>query len=104
MSVCVYVFVCMYLCVHECVCVRSCMCVRALVCLHLCLCAYLFVCVCLPVCVYVHVFDRGTLQMLALELLGNGESRPKVHNDEIQKAIDSLQNESHKVNGLRRGQ
>ena len=42
--------------------------------------------------------------MLALELLGNGESRPKVHNDEIQKAIDSLQNESHKVNGLHRSQ
>ena len=42
--------------------------------------------------------------MLALELLGNGESRPKVHNDEIQKAIDSLQNESHKVSGLHRGQ
>ena len=35
--------------------------------------------------------------MLALELLGNGENRPKVHADEIKKAIDSLQNESHKV-------
>ena len=38
--------------------------------------------------------------MLALELLGNGENRPKVHADEIKKAIDSLQNESHKVNEM----
>jgi len=35
--------------------------------------------------------------MLALELLGNGETRPKVHPEEIKRAIDSLQNESHKV-------
>ena len=57
-------------------------------------------CVCIPVMIksWLH------LQMLALELLGNGESRPKVHIEEIQKAIDSLQNESHKVNGLHHNQ
>ena len=40
--------------------------------------------------------------MLALGLLGNGETRTKVNVDEIKKAIDSLQNEPHKVdNSLR---
>lgn len=36
--------------------------------------------------------------MLALDLLGNGETRPKVHADEIKKAIDTLTNKSIKVN------
>lgn len=38
--------------------------------------------------------------MLALELLGNGETRPKVHAEEIKRAVDSLQNESHKVKNI----
>lgn len=96
MSVCVYVSVCMYLCVRTLVCVCICVCVRTCLCVSACL------SVCMCMCV--HEFDISTLQMLALELLGNGESRPKVHNDEIQKAIDTLQNESHKVNGLHRSQ
>ena len=98
--------VCVCVCLHVSVCTR--MCVRTLVCVCICVCVRTCLCVsaCLSVCMYmcVPVFDISTLQMLALELLGNGESRPKVHSDEIQKAIDSLQNESHKVNGLHRGQ
>ena len=64
------------------------------------ICALEVCCVCVCVSVPVMIKSWLYLQMLALELLGNGESRPKVHIEEIQKAIDSLQNESHKVNRL----